>query len=222
MPRASVHVHAVTGKKRRPASTDIMSAIRCTDVHFVSFLEGCLRWDHAERFTPEDGLQHEWILEVTTPCRKREPGGATPHHPALLGLPLCTPDCATHSGRAAEAAHGPVGGRLRCGREGPRRSRQLCNFPHQATTPTPPATGQPSARCGARRQGGGLSHRDRAVGAEQSYEHAGACGIGYSAAMSAAAPPLYSPRQPTGHYTQGHHSSLLPRIGGGVRAKGNF
>ena len=55
---------ALPGKKRRPASTDIMAAIRCTDVQFVSFLEGCLRWDHAERFTPEDGLQHEWILEA--------------------------------------------------------------------------------------------------------------------------------------------------------------
>ena len=58
-------------EKRRLASTDIMAAIRCTDVQFVSFLEGCLRWDHAERFTPEDGLQHEWILEAATPCWRR-------------------------------------------------------------------------------------------------------------------------------------------------------
>ena len=63
-----VDVLMVTGKKRRPASTDIMSAIRCTNVHFVSFLEGCLRWDHTERFTPEDGLQHEWVLEATQLC----------------------------------------------------------------------------------------------------------------------------------------------------------
>ena len=60
--------------------------------------------------------------------------------------------------------------------------------------------------------------------AEHSREHASACGVGYSAAMSTAtsAAPLYSPRQPTGHYTQGHHPSLLPRIGDGVRAKGTF
>ena len=92
-------MHVVTGKKRRPASTDIMSAIRCTDVHFVSFLEGCLRWDHAERFTPEDGLQHEWILEATPACRKRRPSGATPlAYPGLLGPTLRAPGCATHFG----------------------------------------------------------------------------------------------------------------------------
>ena len=38
-----------------------MSALKCTDVSFVSFLEGCLRWDVSERFTPEDALQHAWI-----------------------------------------------------------------------------------------------------------------------------------------------------------------
>ena len=98
-------MHVVTGKKRRPASTDIMSAIRCTDVHFVSFLEGCLRWDHAERFTPEDGLQHEWILEATPACRKRRPSGATPlAYPGLLGPTLRAPGSATHFGRAAQAA----------------------------------------------------------------------------------------------------------------------
>ena len=79
-PAASLHssdspaltpLPALPGKKRRPASTDIMAAIRCTDVQFISFLEGCLRWDHAERFTPEDGLQHEWILEAATQCWRR-------------------------------------------------------------------------------------------------------------------------------------------------------
>mmetsp|Transcript_21928 Transcript_21928/g.36325 ORF Transcript_21928/g.36325 Transcript_21928/m.36325 type:complete len:662 (+) Transcript_21928:218-2203(+) len=56
------------GKKRRPASKDMMSAIKCNDPVFVSFLESCLRWDMRERATPEDGLQHEWILEATQPA----------------------------------------------------------------------------------------------------------------------------------------------------------
>jgi len=125
------------GKRRRPSSTDIMSAIRCTDVQFVSFLEGCLRWDIAERFTPEDGLQHEWILE--------------------------------------------------------------------ATTPTPPVRGESSARGGRRQICGGLSHRERAMGAEQSQEYTSMCGIGLGAAPA-------GPRQhPVCHYSQGH-PSLLPRI----------
>jgi len=50
-------------RKRRPASKDIMSAIKCNDVRFVSFLEGCLRWDCGDRFTPEEALEHDWILE---------------------------------------------------------------------------------------------------------------------------------------------------------------
>jgi len=48
------------GKKRRPGSRDLSTALRCTDAPFLSFLEGCLRWDSTHRFTPEQALQHEW------------------------------------------------------------------------------------------------------------------------------------------------------------------
>jgi serine/threonine protein kinase len=51
------------GRKRRPSSKDLMSCLRCTDVTFISFLEGCLQWNANERFTPEAALKHEWILE---------------------------------------------------------------------------------------------------------------------------------------------------------------
>ena len=66
------------GRKRRPASTDIMSALHCTDVAFVSFLEGCLRWDATERFSPDEALRHEWILEVST--NAAHPAARTPTH----------------------------------------------------------------------------------------------------------------------------------------------
>ena len=52
------------GKKRRPATKDLISTLHCNEPLFVSFLEGFLRWDPRERFTPDDGLRHEWILEV--------------------------------------------------------------------------------------------------------------------------------------------------------------
>lgn len=84
------------GKKRRPASKDIMSATKCTDPQFVSFLEGCLRWDVAERFTPDDALQHEWILAVapsSTPLTPRggsSSGGASYMQPFLGNLPTHT------------------------------------------------------------------------------------------------------------------------------------
>ena len=37
------------GKKRRPGSRDLSTALRCTDAPFLSFLEGCLRWDSTHR-----------------------------------------------------------------------------------------------------------------------------------------------------------------------------
>mmetsp|Transcript_63616 Transcript_63616/g.141889 ORF Transcript_63616/g.141889 Transcript_63616/m.141889 type:complete len:161 (+) Transcript_63616:902-1384(+) len=54
------------GRKRRPSSKDLMSALQCTDTSFVSFLEGCLRWNANERFTPEEALQHPWITAAST------------------------------------------------------------------------------------------------------------------------------------------------------------
>jgi dual specificity tyrosine-phosphorylation-regulated kinase 2/3/4 len=63
------------GKKRRPASKDLISSLHCTDVAFVSFLEGCLQWDVASRFTPEQALQHEWILERPAPPPRSHQAG---------------------------------------------------------------------------------------------------------------------------------------------------
>lgn len=57
------------GRKRRPGSKDIASALRCNDANFVSFLAGCLRWDPAKRFTPDDAFQHPWIQEAAVSFR---------------------------------------------------------------------------------------------------------------------------------------------------------
>ena len=64
------------GKKRRPGAMDLASALHCSDHQFVSFLEGFLRWDPRERFTPDDGLRHEWILEAMIPPNFRNPAQA--------------------------------------------------------------------------------------------------------------------------------------------------
>eukprot|EP00656_Telonema_subtile_P001356 TRINITY_DN10616_c0_g1_i4.p1 TRINITY_DN10616_c0_g1~~TRINITY_DN10616_c0_g1_i4.p1 ORF type:complete len:402 (+),score=118.06 TRINITY_DN10616_c0_g1_i4:75-1280(+) len=56
------------GKKRRPGTKDLASALQCADHKFVSFLQGCLRWDPRSRFSPEDAIQHEWILEGLQPA----------------------------------------------------------------------------------------------------------------------------------------------------------
>ena len=55
------------GKKRRPGSKDLATALRCNDAAFVSFLDGCLQWDNSKRFTPDQALQHEWITEAAMP-----------------------------------------------------------------------------------------------------------------------------------------------------------
>eukprot|EP00802_Teleaulax_amphioxeia_P006735 Tamp_06740.p1 GENE.Tamp_06740~~Tamp_06740.p1 ORF type:complete len:684 (+),score=127.26 Tamp_06740:161-2212(+) len=55
------------GKKRRPGSKDLASALRCNDAAFVSFLDGCLQWDKNHRLTPDQALQHEWITEASMP-----------------------------------------------------------------------------------------------------------------------------------------------------------
>eukprot|EP00927_Polykrikos_kofoidii_P085503 TRINITY_DN9321_c0_g3_i1.p1 TRINITY_DN9321_c0_g3~~TRINITY_DN9321_c0_g3_i1.p1 ORF type:complete len:825 (+),score=131.52 TRINITY_DN9321_c0_g3_i1:27-2501(+) len=51
------------GKTRRPGAKDLQAVLRASETKYVDFLQGCLHWDPRERFTPEDALQQEWILE---------------------------------------------------------------------------------------------------------------------------------------------------------------
>jgi serine/threonine protein kinase len=49
------------GRKRRPGTKDLSYAIKTTDVAFLDFIRQCLEWDPAQRLTPEQALQHDWI-----------------------------------------------------------------------------------------------------------------------------------------------------------------
>ncbi|XP_026168234.1 dual specificity tyrosine-phosphorylation-regulated kinase 4 isoform X2 [Mastacembelus armatus] len=51
------------GKKRRPNSKDLSAALKTNDALFLDFVKRCLTWDPTKRMTPDEGLQHEWILE---------------------------------------------------------------------------------------------------------------------------------------------------------------
>eukprot|EP00929_Paragymnodinium_shiwhaense_P024531 TRINITY_DN1505_c0_g1_i2.p1 TRINITY_DN1505_c0_g1~~TRINITY_DN1505_c0_g1_i2.p1 ORF type:complete len:753 (-),score=155.35 TRINITY_DN1505_c0_g1_i2:78-2336(-) len=51
------------GKTRRPGGKELQAVLRTTETRYVDFLQGCLQWHPRERFTPEDALQQEWILE---------------------------------------------------------------------------------------------------------------------------------------------------------------
>lgn len=52
------------GKRRKPASKELSSAIKTHDVLFLDFIRRCLIWNPKERMTPEEGLRHGWIQEV--------------------------------------------------------------------------------------------------------------------------------------------------------------
>ncbi|XP_074533694.1 dual specificity tyrosine-phosphorylation-regulated kinase 4 isoform X2 [Halichoeres trimaculatus] len=51
------------GKKRRPNSKELSATLKTNDALFLDFIKRCLTWDPTKRMTPDEGLQHEWILE---------------------------------------------------------------------------------------------------------------------------------------------------------------
>ena len=53
------------GRKRRPGTRDLTSAIKTNDVLFLDFIRRCLEWDPKRRMSPEDALRHSWIQEVS-------------------------------------------------------------------------------------------------------------------------------------------------------------
>lgn len=62
------------GKKRTPNSKDLGALLRCTDRGFIDFLSRCLRWNVADRITPDAALRHPWIVG-------EEPARRTPSSP---------------------------------------------------------------------------------------------------------------------------------------------
>ena len=58
------------GRKRRPGTKDLPAAVKTTDGQFLNFLCRCLEWDPSRRMTPEEALQHDWILEVNKPTNR--------------------------------------------------------------------------------------------------------------------------------------------------------
>lgn len=59
------------GRKRKPGSKDLATAIRCNDTLFVDFISKCLEWDAKKRLTPDDALHHEW-LQSYAPTQQQE------------------------------------------------------------------------------------------------------------------------------------------------------
>lgn len=50
------------GRKRSPGSKTLSQVLLCQDRYFINFLQRCLEWDPAERMTPDEAVQHEFLL----------------------------------------------------------------------------------------------------------------------------------------------------------------
>ncbi|ORZ23342.1 kinase-like domain-containing protein [Absidia repens] len=53
------------GKRRQPATKPLAHALRSNDLLFLDFIQGCLQWDPANRMTPMEAMDHDWIQQRT-------------------------------------------------------------------------------------------------------------------------------------------------------------
>ncbi|KAI9257670.1 kinase-like domain-containing protein [Sporodiniella umbellata] len=51
------------GRKRKPATKTLEHALNTLDEHFIDFIRQCLIWDPEKRITPEEALNHPWMLK---------------------------------------------------------------------------------------------------------------------------------------------------------------
>lgn len=66
------------GKMRHPGAKSLWGVLRCKDPGFVDLLEGCLRWDPAERMTPQEAMNHPWLADM----REQQQGSSAYRQPA--------------------------------------------------------------------------------------------------------------------------------------------
>jgi dual specificity tyrosine-phosphorylation-regulated kinase 2/3/4 len=52
------------GRRRRPSSKTLQSAIKCDDEAFLDFLTQCLRWDPDRRMRPDQAITHEFVTGI--------------------------------------------------------------------------------------------------------------------------------------------------------------
>jgi dual specificity tyrosine-phosphorylation-regulated kinase 2/3/4 len=50
------------GKRRRPSTKTLASALKCNDELFLDFIAKCLTWDPDKRLKPASALRHAWIV----------------------------------------------------------------------------------------------------------------------------------------------------------------
>mmetsp|Transcript_134220 Transcript_134220/g.347631 ORF Transcript_134220/g.347631 Transcript_134220/m.347631 type:complete len:741 (+) Transcript_134220:195-2417(+) len=164
------------GKTRRPGSKDMQMALRTSETKYVDFLQGCLQWDPRERFTPEDALQQEWILEgyARHAAAQRDPRGATDHHggTASHGMPSPPSSSSRHRrgglGQSLHRGTANNGGGGASGGGGTNTGNNTFMFPpieaSGGSIPHPPSTA-----------GGSKMHKKKSLGQG---DGAGSSGVG--------------------------------------------
>lgn len=98
------------GKTRGPPGTKTLTqALKgCTDELFLSFLEGCLKWDPEVRMTPEEALRHPWFRRRLPKAPGENCSGGQPPSPggsSSAVIPI-TPN--TGSTNGASTASNPI------------------------------------------------------------------------------------------------------------------
>lgn len=104
------------GKRRIPGSKDLARVLRCDDPLFVSFIAACLRWDPDTRLTPDEGLQHAWVVQATVPIRT--PGHLTERRRRASGRRLANITSGGGGSSGGGASSGTSSARRRAGGQG--------------------------------------------------------------------------------------------------------
>ena len=51
------------GKKRLPSTKTLQGVVQCPDPYFIDLVSKCLTWSPEARYTPEQALKHQWVLD---------------------------------------------------------------------------------------------------------------------------------------------------------------
>ncbi|KAI5286582.1 hypothetical protein KEM54_006664, partial [Ascosphaera aggregata] len=83
------------GRRRRPSSKDLRTALKCDDEAFLDFIARCLRWDPHRRLNPIDALSHEFITGVKSAPRARHYSSSNSIRHTVTARPLPEPPTAS-------------------------------------------------------------------------------------------------------------------------------
>ncbi|KAI5294481.1 hypothetical protein KEM52_003921 [Ascosphaera acerosa] len=94
------------GRRRRPSSKDLRTALKCDDEAFLDFIARCLRWDPCRRLNPIDAMSHEFITGIKAAPRARHYASSSSMKRTLTARPLPDPPAIAGAGSSAATSTG--------------------------------------------------------------------------------------------------------------------